>query len=139
MAPTADSILPDTLLGMTAVTGLVDAASFLSLGHVFTMRNQCRRRLSSHSSLSSHISARPLFSFPRVTLFSAEATLRGDRLRTRSPSIQQRERSFPNIELAEQELNFAKFEDIRNAPAFRALPNKLDRVSIRPFVSHRVN
>jgi uncharacterized membrane protein YoaK (UPF0700 family) len=33
---TADSILPYVLLGMTAVTGLVDAVSFLSLGHVFT-------------------------------------------------------------------------------------------------------
>ena len=35
-APTTDSILPYALLGMTAVTGLVDAVSFLSLGHVFT-------------------------------------------------------------------------------------------------------
>jgi uncharacterized membrane protein YoaK (UPF0700 family) len=35
-ALTADSILPFSLLGMTAVTGLVDAVSFLSLGHVFT-------------------------------------------------------------------------------------------------------
>src|ERR1700722_9084722 len=35
-APTADSILSYALLGMTAVTGLVDAVSFLSLGHVFT-------------------------------------------------------------------------------------------------------
>src|ERR1700744_3134025 len=33
---TADSILTCALLGMTAVTGLVDAVSFLSLGHVFT-------------------------------------------------------------------------------------------------------
>src|ERR1700741_3603182 len=35
-ALTADSILTYALLGMTAVTGLVDAVSFLSLGHVFT-------------------------------------------------------------------------------------------------------
>jgi uncharacterized membrane protein YoaK (UPF0700 family) len=35
-ALTADSILTCALLGMTAVTGLVDAVSFLSLGHVFT-------------------------------------------------------------------------------------------------------
>ena len=35
-ALTADSILPYVLLGMTAVTGLVDAVSFLSLGHLFT-------------------------------------------------------------------------------------------------------
>src|ERR1700760_292319 len=35
-ALTADSILPYVLLGMTAVTGLVDAVSFLSFGHVFT-------------------------------------------------------------------------------------------------------
>src|SRR6201996_4369989 len=35
-APTADSILPYALLGMTAVTGLIDAVSYLSLGHVFT-------------------------------------------------------------------------------------------------------
>ena len=35
-ALTADSILTSALLGMTAVTGLVDAVSFLSFGHVFT-------------------------------------------------------------------------------------------------------
>src|ERR1700758_5641657 len=35
-ALTPDSTLPYVLLGMTAVTGLVDAVSFLSLGHVFT-------------------------------------------------------------------------------------------------------
>ena len=35
-ATTTDSILPYALLGMTAVTGLVDAVSFLSFGHVFT-------------------------------------------------------------------------------------------------------
>src|ERR1700719_4677487 len=34
--PTAEKIVPYTLLGMTAVTGLVDAVSFLSLGRVFT-------------------------------------------------------------------------------------------------------
>jgi uncharacterized membrane protein YoaK (UPF0700 family) len=33
---TANSILPYALLGMTAVTGLIDAVSYLSLGHVFT-------------------------------------------------------------------------------------------------------
>jgi uncharacterized membrane protein YoaK (UPF0700 family) len=32
----AEKIAPYVLLGMTAVTGLVDAVSFLSLGHVFT-------------------------------------------------------------------------------------------------------
>ena len=31
-----EKIVPYTLLGMTAVTGLVDAVSFLSLGRVFT-------------------------------------------------------------------------------------------------------
>ena len=31
-----DDILPFALLGLTGVTGLVDAVSFLSLGHVFT-------------------------------------------------------------------------------------------------------
>jgi uncharacterized membrane protein YoaK (UPF0700 family) len=35
-ALTVDSILPNALLGMTAVTGLIDAVSYLSLGHVFT-------------------------------------------------------------------------------------------------------
>jgi uncharacterized membrane protein YoaK (UPF0700 family) len=35
-ALTAESILPYVLLGMTAVTCLVDAVSFLCLGHVFT-------------------------------------------------------------------------------------------------------
>jgi uncharacterized membrane protein YoaK (UPF0700 family) len=34
-ALTVDSILPNALLGMTAVTGLIDAVSYLSLGHVF--------------------------------------------------------------------------------------------------------
>src|ERR1700755_2480163 len=32
----ADKIAPYVFLGMTAVTGLVDAVSFLSLGRVFT-------------------------------------------------------------------------------------------------------
>jgi uncharacterized membrane protein YoaK (UPF0700 family) len=35
-SPTTEKVLPYALLGMTAVTGLVDAASFLSLGRVFT-------------------------------------------------------------------------------------------------------
>jgi uncharacterized membrane protein YoaK (UPF0700 family) len=34
--PTAEKIAPYALLGMTLVTGLVDAVSFLSLGRVFT-------------------------------------------------------------------------------------------------------
>jgi len=34
--PTAEKIASYALPGMTAVTGLVDAVSFLSLGHVFT-------------------------------------------------------------------------------------------------------
>lgn len=34
--PTAEKIAPYVLLGLTAVTGLVDAVSFLSLGRVFT-------------------------------------------------------------------------------------------------------
>ena len=34
--PTAEKIAPYVLLGMTAVTGLVDAVSFLSFGSVFT-------------------------------------------------------------------------------------------------------
>ena len=35
-SPTTEKVLPYALLGMTAVTGLVDAVSFLSLGHIFT-------------------------------------------------------------------------------------------------------
>jgi len=35
-SPAAEQIAPYVLLGMTAVTGLVDAVSFLSLGSVFT-------------------------------------------------------------------------------------------------------
>jgi len=34
--PTTEKVIPYALLGMTVVTGLVDAVSFLSLGHVFT-------------------------------------------------------------------------------------------------------
>src|SRR6267378_5422817 len=34
--PTTEKVIPYALLGMTAVTGLVDAVSFLSLGRVFT-------------------------------------------------------------------------------------------------------
>jgi uncharacterized membrane protein YoaK (UPF0700 family) len=34
--PNPEKVIPYALLGMTAVTGLVDAVSFLSLGHVFT-------------------------------------------------------------------------------------------------------
>src|SRR5258708_14707110 len=41
---TTEKIVPYTLLGMTAVTGLVDAVSFLSLGRVFTANivGECR-------------------------------------------------------------------------------------------------
>jgi hypothetical protein len=35
-SPTIEKAIPYVLLGMTAVTGLVDAVSFLSLGRVFT-------------------------------------------------------------------------------------------------------
>ena len=35
-SPTTEKVIPYALLGMTAVTGLVDAISFLSLGRVFT-------------------------------------------------------------------------------------------------------
>jgi uncharacterized membrane protein YoaK (UPF0700 family) len=35
-SPTTEKVIPYVLLGMTAVTGLVDAVSFLSLGRVFT-------------------------------------------------------------------------------------------------------
>jgi len=35
-SPTAEKVIAYALLGMTAVTGLVDAVSFLSLGRVFT-------------------------------------------------------------------------------------------------------
>src|ERR1700674_999024 len=35
-SPTTENVIPYALLGMTAVTGLVDAVSFLSLGRVFT-------------------------------------------------------------------------------------------------------
>src|SRR5215470_12837378 len=34
--PIAEKIAPSVLVGMTAVTGIVDAVSFLSLGSVFT-------------------------------------------------------------------------------------------------------
>ena len=34
--PKAEQIAPYVLLGMTAVTGVIDAVSFLSLGSVFT-------------------------------------------------------------------------------------------------------
>ena len=43
-ALTADSVLPYALLGMTAVTGLVDAVSFLSLGHVFHSKHDGKHR-----------------------------------------------------------------------------------------------
>jgi uncharacterized membrane protein YoaK (UPF0700 family) len=35
-SPTTERVIPYALLGMTAVTGLVDAVSYLSLGRVFT-------------------------------------------------------------------------------------------------------
>jgi uncharacterized membrane protein YoaK (UPF0700 family) len=35
-SPTTEKVIPYALLGLTAVTGLVDAVSFLSLGRVFT-------------------------------------------------------------------------------------------------------
>jgi len=49
-ATTTDSILPYALLGMTAVTGLVDAVSFLSLGHVFTANLLATAARSKHCS-----------------------------------------------------------------------------------------
>jgi uncharacterized membrane protein YoaK (UPF0700 family) len=36
VSPSPESVLPPVLLGLTAVTGLVDAVSYLALGHVFT-------------------------------------------------------------------------------------------------------
>jgi hypothetical protein len=43
-SPTTEKAILYALLGMTAVTGLVDAVSFLSLGHVFTREHdgECR-------------------------------------------------------------------------------------------------
>src|SRR6201996_668311 len=35
-SPTTEKVIPYALLGMTSVTGMVDAVSFLSLGRVFT-------------------------------------------------------------------------------------------------------
>jgi uncharacterized membrane protein YoaK (UPF0700 family) len=35
-SPITEKVIPYAVLGMTAVTGLMDAVSFLSLGHVFT-------------------------------------------------------------------------------------------------------
>src|SRR5207302_3844994 len=35
-SPTTEKVIPYALLGMTAVTGLVDAVSYLGLGRVFT-------------------------------------------------------------------------------------------------------
>jgi uncharacterized membrane protein YoaK (UPF0700 family) len=35
-SPATEEVIPYALPGMTVVTGLVDAVSFLSLGHVFT-------------------------------------------------------------------------------------------------------
>jgi uncharacterized membrane protein YoaK (UPF0700 family) len=35
-ASRVDQILPYALFGMTSVTGMIDAVSFLGLGHVFT-------------------------------------------------------------------------------------------------------
>src|SRR6266446_1219970 len=35
-APSPDRLLPALLLALTAVTGFVDAVSYLALGHVFT-------------------------------------------------------------------------------------------------------
>jgi uncharacterized membrane protein YoaK (UPF0700 family) len=35
-SPATEKVIPYALLGMTVVTGLMDAVSFLSLGHVFT-------------------------------------------------------------------------------------------------------
>jgi len=45
-SPTAEKVLPYALLGMTAVTGLVDAVSFLSLGRVLPVKHDGERRAS---------------------------------------------------------------------------------------------
>ena len=44
--PAPDPIPPFVLLGMTAVTGIVDAVSFLALGHVFTAEHDGQRGVS---------------------------------------------------------------------------------------------
>jgi len=42
--PVLDKALPYALLGMTAVTGVVDAVSFLFLGHDRKRRTSCFRQ-----------------------------------------------------------------------------------------------
>src|SRR5947208_11451095 len=52
--------------------------------------------------------------------------------------IQQCQGPLSDAELAEQELDFAEFENVGNALPLCTLTNELDRISICPFVSHRV-
>src|SRR6202047_2614531 len=75
-SPTTEQLIPYALLGMTAVTGLVDAVSFLSLGRVFTAN------MTGHIVLlalaTAHVSALSIArSLTALLAFLAGATLGG--------------------------------------------------------------
>jgi hypothetical protein len=52
--------------------------------------------------------------------------------------VEESQGALSDGQLAEKELKFRKFKNVRNLLPFRALPNELDRVTINPLVSHRV-
>ena len=47
-------------------------------------------------------------------------------------------RALPNGQLAEKQLEFAQFENVRNFLSLRALAHELDGISINPLVTHCV-
>ena len=52
--------------------------------------------------------------------------------------IEERQSALSNGKLAEEELEFAQFENVRNFLPLRAFTDELDRISFDPLVTHRV-
>src|SRR5271156_1216567 len=52
--------------------------------------------------------------------------------------IKERQGALSNRQLAEQKLEFAEFQNVRNFLSLRALTHELDRISFDPLVTHRV-
>ncbi len=55
-----------------------------------------------------------------------------------SCGIEKSQSTLPNEQIAEEELEFEKFEYLRHLLPFRTLTDKLDWVAVNPLVPHRV-
>ncbi|MCU1302753.1 MAG: hypothetical protein JWQ87_3037 [Candidatus Sulfotelmatobacter sp.] len=52
--------------------------------------------------------------------------------------VEQCQGALSDGQLAQEQLEFAQFENVRNFLSLRALTNELDRVAVNPLVTHRV-